>query len=110
MITIKWPAIHSLEPCTDNGPPSPSLWRTTALETRAVDRVPSEGWSLWSDSHLRIRVYKTRPVAAEAQRQRNLRFLIFDLRLENGALTWICTTNFRLRRAACRTNYTLRAI
>ena len=27
-----------------------------------------------------------------------------------GALTWICTTNFRLRRAACRTDYTLRAI
>jgi hypothetical protein len=30
--------------------------------------------------------------------------------LENGALTWICTTNLRLRRAACRANYTLRAI
>src|SRR5258706_13315431 len=29
----------------------------------------SEGWSLWSDSHRRLRVYKTRPVAAEAQRQ-----------------------------------------
>ncbi len=29
---------------------------------------------------------------------------------ETGALTWICTTSFRLRRAACRTNYTLRAI
>src|SRR2546422_82828 len=27
-------------------------------------------WSLWSDSHRRIRVYKTRPVAAEAQRRR----------------------------------------
>ena len=26
-----------------------------------------------------------------------------------GALTWICTTNFRLRRAACRSGYTLRA-
>src|SRR6185436_15310442 len=26
-------------------------------------------WSLWSDSHRRIQVYKTRPVAAEAQRQ-----------------------------------------
>jgi hypothetical protein len=26
-----------------------------------------------------------------------------------GALTWICTTNVRLRRAACRTNYILRA-
>jgi hypothetical protein len=25
-------------------------------------------WSLWSDSHRRIRVYETRPVAAEAQR------------------------------------------
>jgi hypothetical protein len=29
--------------------------------------------------------------------------------LKGGALTWTCTTNFRLRRAACRTNYTLRA-
>ena len=29
---------------------------------------------------------------------------------ENGALTWICTTSFRLRKPACRTNYTLRAI
>jgi hypothetical protein len=29
--------------------------------------------------------------------------------LENGALTWICTTSFRLRKPACRTNYTLRA-
>src|SRR5438876_9628286 len=28
---------------------------------------------------------------------------------ESGALTWICTTNLRLRRAACRTRYTLRA-
>ena len=28
---------------------------------------------------------------------------------KDGALTWTCTTNFRLRRAACRTNYTLRA-
>ena len=44
-------------------------------------------------------------------------FLIYPLTLyeftdsfiENGALTWICTTNFRLRRAACKTNYTLRA-
>ena len=27
----------------------------------------------------------------------------------SGALPWICTTNLRLRRAACRTNYTLRA-
>ena len=28
---------------------------------------------------------------------------------ENGALTWICATNLRLRKPACRTNYTLRA-
>ena len=36
----------------------------------------------------------------------------FGLRISDfhiGALTWICTTNLRLRRAACRTNYTLRA-
>src|SRR6266571_8863805 len=29
--------------------------------------------------------------------------------LESGALMWNCTTNLRLRRAACRTDYTLRA-
>ena len=29
---------------------------------------------------------------------------------ENGALTWICTTNLRLRKAACRTDYTLGAL
>src|SRR5712671_6384385 len=28
---------------------------------------------------------------------------------EAGALTWTCTTNLRLRKAACRTDYTLRA-
>jgi hypothetical protein len=31
------------------------------------------------------------------------------LMLEIGALTWVCTTNLRLRKAACRTDYTLRA-
>ena len=30
---------------------------------------PDLKWGLWSDSHRRIRVYETRPVAAEAQRQ-----------------------------------------
>ena len=29
----------------------------------------SGNWSPWSDLHRRIRVYETRPVAAEAQRQ-----------------------------------------
>jgi hypothetical protein len=28
---------------------------------------PDLKWSPWSDSHRRLRVYKTRPVAAEAQ-------------------------------------------
>ena len=37
-------------------------------------------WSPWSDSHRRIRVYETRPVAAEAQGHVNLRFWIYDLR------------------------------
>ena len=59
---------------------------------------PGLNWSPGSDSHRRIRVYETRPVAAEA---RGL--------WKFGALTWICTTNLLLRRAACRTNYTLRA-
>ena len=38
----------------------------------------------------------------------SLLLLAFSLS-KSGALTWICTTNFRLRRAACRTGYTLRA-
>ena len=29
--------------------------------------------------------------------------------MKTGALTWTCTTNLRLRKAACRTDYTLRA-
>src|SRR5260221_9113273 len=32
-----------------------------------------------------------------------------DFGFSKCALTWTCTTNLRLRRAACRTNYTLRA-
>ena len=59
---------------------------------------PELKWIPWSDSHRRIAVYETAPVAAEAQG------------LEIGALTWTCTTSFRLRKAACRTNYTLRAM
>ena len=33
--------------------------------------TPQSCWSPWSDSHRRIRVYETRPVAAEAQGQRS---------------------------------------
>src|ERR1041385_6771874 len=73
----------------------------------------------------RPRIYETCPVAAEA---RGLNLLRIEIRnskraspkfqkistkpdqpLPIGALTWICTTNLRLRRAACRTHYTLRA-
>jgi hypothetical protein len=78
-------------------------------------------WSLWSDLHRRLAVYETAPVAAEAQRRKTNEevrmqneetsaFFIQPSSLKSGALTWICTTNFRLRRAACKTNYTLRAI
>src|SRR5205809_7062656 len=57
-------------------------------ETLAVARVPSEGWSLWSDSHRRMRVYKTRPVATEAQRQNGVhgRNCTCDLHLRTVAL------------------------
>ena len=44
-------------------------------------------WSPWSDSHRRIRVYETRPVAAEAQRQ-------------NGVHGRSCTCDLHLRRVA----------
>jgi hypothetical protein len=42
----------------------------------------------WSDSHRRIRVYKTRPVAAEAQRQNGVhgRNRTCDLHLRTVAL------------------------
>ena len=76
-----------------NCPPPLKLWWAAFARRLAA----GGGWIPWSDLHRRIAVYKTAPVAAEAQG------------LQNGALTWICTTSFRLRRAACRTNYTLRA-
>ena len=64
-------------------------------------------WGPWSDSHRRIRVYETRPVATEAQGQSNDR-LRMDVsrrggrsdpavkssirnRKCHGALTWTCT-------------------
>ena len=73
-----------------HGERPPRRWRITC-KLRPIDKVvrkpgfapgpsPSQGemlllhhdpdnnWSLWSDSHRRFRVYKTRPVAAEAQR------------------------------------------
>ncbi len=40
-----------------------------------------------TNTSLQLTTYNTRPVASEAQR------------LESGALMWICTTNFRLRRS-----------
>ena len=78
-------------------------------------------WSPWSDLHRRIRVYETRPVAAEAQGLRKIRrpnlWLLaksdFEFRasdFKNGALTWICTTNLRLRRAACRISLHLESV
>ncbi len=33
----------------------------------AIRSSPSVGWGPWSDSHRRLRVYETRPVASEAQ-------------------------------------------
>lgn len=42
--------------------PSPSQGEMLLLHHN-----PDGSWSPWSDSHRRIRVYKTRPVAAEAQ-------------------------------------------
>jgi hypothetical protein len=36
-------------------------------EVLLLHHDPDSNWSPWSDSHRRIRVYETRPVAAEAQ-------------------------------------------
>jgi hypothetical protein len=128
---MNWPLPMGIEPTSPGNQSGCSLavelrgaYFPHARKSSFVNRKSK--WSLWSDSHRRIRVYDTRPVAAEAQRR-----LIYDLRgalnfvcactfralvnrksrivNPNGALTWICTTSFRLRRAACRTDYTLRA-
>src|SRR5882762_2314176 len=101
-------------------------WLHSLLQYPINPLLHSRNWGPWSDSHRRIRVYETRPVAAEAQGQRQIRrpketripkaewpgpatlrtsaFSIlsdFGLRISDfyiGALTWICTTNLRLRR------------
>ena len=41
---------------------------TTLIKWPAEPKPAGEDWSPWSDSHRRIRVYETRPVASEAQR------------------------------------------
>src|SRR5262249_42897006 len=41
--------------------------RPSTLDTRHSTLVTRATWGPWSDSHRRIRVYETRPVAAEAQ-------------------------------------------
>ena len=46
-----------------NCPPSLKLWWAAFARRFAA----GEGWIPWSDSHRRIAVYKTAPVAAEAQ-------------------------------------------
>src|SRR2546425_3961341 len=58
------------------GPPSPSLWRTSFARNPRVARVPSEGWSRWRDLHSRgamcLAVYETAAVAAEPHRRKGL--------------------------------------
>lgn len=52
------------------GLPSIALSLAEVLPSFALNRLApaqSEGWSPGSDSHRRIRVYETRPVAAEAR-------------------------------------------
>src|SRR5438128_1842600 len=66
MVTMKWPASRSPRiPVRDSPPSLSELWRAAF----ALRFAEGEGWGLRSDSHRRIRVYETRPVAAEAQRQ-----------------------------------------
>src|SRR5580765_5036759 len=76
-------------------------------------------WSPWSDLHRRIRVYETRPVAAEAQgptkcRRRNgecrilhCAFILLHLNVVLSRGFAPRTSAFAERRA--ETNYTLRA-
>ena len=69
-----------------------------ACRAAACSAAKSEGWSPWSDSHRRIRVHETRPVAAEAQE-------LLKLALSHGLAPR--TSAFAKRRA--ESAYTLRA-
>src|SRR5205814_8109461 len=64
MVTMKWPASRSPRiPVRDSPPSLSELWRAAF----ALRFAEGEDWALWSDLHRRLRVYETRPVAAEAQ-------------------------------------------
>ena len=64
MVTVKWPASRSPRiPVRDSPPSLSELWRAAF----ALRFAEGEGWGLWSDLHRRLRVYETRPVAAEAR-------------------------------------------
>ena len=54
---------HELRP-TEIGQEAGICTRTVAFTTRSAALTPQSCWSPWSDSHRRIRVYETRPVAA----------------------------------------------
>ena len=79
--------------------------------------TPHWKWGPRSDSHRRIRVYETRPVAAEGTgavgkaegRMMKAEFRLHASAFQTGALTWICTTILRFRKAVCTSIYTLRA-
>ena len=87
--TVEWPA-NSPRTCSENKvcyrssgrrpemqlvrkpgfAPGPSASRAEML---LLHHNPDLNWSPWSDSHRRIRVYETRPVAAEAQGRGQIR-------------------------------------
>ena len=45
----------------------PHIFDNSGSQIDFARRSRNEGWILWSDSHRRIAVYETAPVAAEAQ-------------------------------------------
>src|SRR5437867_2204498 len=102
MVTVKWPASRSPRiPVRDSPPSLSELWRAAF----ALRFAEGEDWALWSDLHRRLRVYETRPVAAEAQRQNGVhgrnrtcdstfarwRSNLTELRGQNGIRDRTCT-------------------
>src|SRR6266700_1168574 len=63
-------------------------------------------WSPWSDSHRRIRVYETRPVAAEAQGLGNVEWRRRSAERASGR-PWIPHSGFRVPHSRWRSHVDL---
>ena len=122
---MKWPASRSPRiPVRDSPPSLSELWRAAfahhlaaGAKAGASGRTRTDEYeftklALWLLRHRGVRIYDFGLTIYEPEASVNFGRLVnrkSKIVNRNGALTWICTTNFRLRRAACRTDYTLRA-